>query len=223
MTRVFTVGLLLAAFTSTAAAQNEDARTRARSIAASATEQYNLGDFEAALAGYSEAYAVFAAPQLLFNIGQCHREMDHHERVLFFFVRYLEELPDAANAAIVREHIEQARAAQAAEEQAAAAEAERQERQQQREAAQEAERLAAGAAAAEAAAQQARADAMEAEAEAARLNLARQEEPPVYEQWWFWTVIGVAVVAAGLGIGLGIGLSPDAQLPMGSLGTLDAR
>lgn len=46
----------------------------------------------------------------------------------------------------------------------------------------------------------------------------------VYEEWWFWTILSVAVVGAAVGIGVGVATSsPTTILPSGSLGTIDAR
>jgi hypothetical protein len=35
----------------------------------------------------------------------------------------------------------------------------------------------------------------------------RNRPPELYEQWWFWTAIGVVAVAAGVGIGVGVATS----------------
>ena len=43
-----------------------------------------------------------------------------------------------------------------------------------------------------------------------------EDDAPVYEQWWFWTVIGVAVVG-GVAAGLAVGLSDDSPAPTGVL------
>jgi hypothetical protein len=52
-----------------------------------------------------------------------------------------------------------------------------------------------------------------------------EEDPPVYEKWWFWTAIGagVAVIAAGTAIGVSAGGDEIVELPRGSAGTLDWR
>ena len=183
-----------------------DAAAAARRVASEGAEHYNLGHFEEALAAYSEAYELYSAPQLLFNIGQCHRELGHHERVVFFFERFLEELPQAPNRAVVEELLVEARA-HATRERAEAAEAERAER----------ERLV------EARAAAAREAERERLARATQTPDAAPAEPPVWEQWWLWTIVGVVVVGVALGVGLGIGLSPEPQLPMGSLGVVDGR
>ncbi len=44
-------------------------------------------------------------------------------------------------------------------------------------------------------------------------------DPPVVEQWWFWTLIGVAAVGAGVGIGFAVGSRDELAAPMpGDLG-----
>lgn len=56
-----------------------------------------------------------------------------------------------------------------------------------------------------------------ARAEGERTGAASAPRPPeVYEEWWFWTIIGGGVVAAALALGLGFGLarrSVDQPLP----------
>jgi len=45
---------------------------------------------------------------------------------------------------------------------------------------------------------------------------------PVYKRWWFWTLIGAAVVGAA--VGTGVALRPEAMEPIkGSLTTWDLR
>jgi hypothetical protein len=59
--------------------------------------QYNLGHFQEAIAEFEKAYNVDPAPILLFNIAQSHRQLGDKERALFFYRRYLEQAPNAAN------------------------------------------------------------------------------------------------------------------------------
>ena len=42
--------------------------------------EYNVGDFDAALADVTKAYKLRPAPALLFNIGQCHRALHNWEK-----------------------------------------------------------------------------------------------------------------------------------------------
>lgn len=55
-------------------------------------------------------------------------------------------------------------------------------------------------------------------AEAARAGRSGGEraptsDTPVVEEWWFWTLIGVAVVGAGVGIGLAVGSHDELEPP----------
>jgi tetratricopeptide (TPR) repeat protein len=66
-----------------------------------ARAHYNLGRFEEALAEFTQAYEALPNPELLFNIGQCHRKLDQCERAIFFFNGYLREMPKAKDRADV--------------------------------------------------------------------------------------------------------------------------
>jgi tetratricopeptide (TPR) repeat protein len=64
---------------------------------------YDLKDFEKALREAEQAYRLYPLAQILYNIGQCHRALQHWERAAFFYQRYLTKLPDAPN----RSHVEE--------------------------------------------------------------------------------------------------------------------
>ena len=105
--------MIAASVGSVAAAQpsEPDSREQARAIAGEASAHYNLGRFQEALAGYERAYELYPAHGLLFNLGQCHRELGTHERAIFFFERYLEETGDSPNRELVIDLIAESRAA----------------------------------------------------------------------------------------------------------------
>jgi tetratricopeptide (TPR) repeat protein len=67
--------------------------------------EYNLGHFEQAIAAFEKAYEFSPVPILLFNIGQCHRQLGNKERAVFFYRRYLEQAPNADNRADVQNRI----------------------------------------------------------------------------------------------------------------------
>lgn len=48
-------------------------------------------------------------------------------------------------------------------------------------------------------------------------------QPEVYEQWWFWTIVGVGLAGIGAGVTAGVLTSQGTVPPIGSLGTIDAR
>lgn len=199
-------------------ASAQDARQQAREIAAEATQHYNMGRFDEACAEYQRAYDVFAAPQLLFNLGQCNRELGNHERAVFFFERFLEQMPNAPNVETVRGLIDDVRAAMERE---AAREEERRQAEQERERLRmqhehelrEAELRARNAE---------RERELELQASLAQRHDDGDDEKGVHQKWWFWTIV-VGVVGAGVGVGLGVGLNRDTVLPSGTVGTVDAR
>ena len=45
--------------------------------------QYNLGRFEKALELFSKAYEIMPHGAFLYNIGQCHRQLENHEKAIF--------------------------------------------------------------------------------------------------------------------------------------------
>lgn len=69
--------------------ESATAEARARRHHAEASTAYDLGRFEDALAGFSEAYRLKPLPGFLFNLGQCQRQLNNPERALFFFKRFL--------------------------------------------------------------------------------------------------------------------------------------
>ena len=88
--------LLLAAL----AASPGDTR-EARQLAHRSIVEYNVGDFDRALADATKAYELDSRPAFLYNLGQCHRALHHWERAGFFFRGYLRENPAASNRAAV--------------------------------------------------------------------------------------------------------------------------
>jgi tetratricopeptide (TPR) repeat protein len=96
---VRTILLLASLWTSIAWA---DGRERSRQAFDEAEHRYSLGDFEAALLLFREAYDATPHPDLLFNIAQCHRNLGRTTQATFFFERYLQEQPDAPEAAGIR-------------------------------------------------------------------------------------------------------------------------
>lgn len=79
-----------------------DHKTEAKAEAERASVMYRVGKFEDALQTFSHAYEIFQAPGLLFNLGQCHRQLAHHRQAMFFYSEFLREVPSAAN----REQVE---------------------------------------------------------------------------------------------------------------------
>lgn len=206
-------------------AEARSASPQAKAEFAAAKRAYELGQFEQALAGYTDAYQRKSHPAILFNIAQCHRQLGNYERAAFFYRRYLAlSVTRPKNAGVVEELIAEVESRKAALEQKAAAEVE------------EAKRLEL----ARLDAEKAQAARREAEAEARReeesrrqreLELARTSElarinetsktastnSAFYKQWWFWTGVGVVAVGAAA-VTYGVN-----QPKPTTLGTIDVR
>ena len=84
------------------AADEDAARTEAIEAFRSATRSYELGRYEAAIAGFERAWELTEAPQLLYNLGQAHRkhfdvepDVEHLRRAKVFFENYDKRMRDA--------------------------------------------------------------------------------------------------------------------------------
>lgn len=197
---------------------------------------YNLGRFEAALEAFSSAYELKPVPELLFNLGQCHKKLHNHERALFFFESYLREKPDAPNreqvealikeieSALQEEQTQQAQ--QSAQNQRASAVEDalqvQARKQQELEAALELQRREQ-----ERAARDAELAAKRSAEQAVQQKLAEQSETELHQEPWFWVAVsGAAVVAVAAGVtavALVATSSGGAGESCGSLGCLDGR
>lgn len=77
------------------------AEAKARALFRQAEIHFSLGEFDEALAHYSEAYKLRPLPGFLFNIAQCHRLAGRFAEAAFSFRVYLQKAPEAANRAEV--------------------------------------------------------------------------------------------------------------------------
>jgi tetratricopeptide (TPR) repeat protein len=71
----------------------DGSRLEAKAHFEEAEKNYRLGRFDEALSGYSRAYELMAAPDFLFNIGQCHRNLGDLEKAVFYFEQYVRDVP----------------------------------------------------------------------------------------------------------------------------------
>jgi len=90
----------------------DEAKERARQHFQKGQTEYDLGNFEGAVAEWEKAYRLFSSPALLFNLGQAHRQLGNTERALFFYRGYLRNDPEALNRAEVERWIAELEAAQ---------------------------------------------------------------------------------------------------------------
>lgn len=172
---------------------------------------YNLGKFSEAVVEFEKAYDLYRAPEFLFNIGQCYRNLRNFEKAIFVFESYLREKPTTDKRQLVEELIAEMRKEKEAEDQRL--------RQEEAEKMELARRQREAELAVIERRKQAELERIERE-RAEQASREREAGPPVYKKWWFWTAAGgVALVAIG-GIALATG---GDELPAGSLGTIDGR
>jgi tetratricopeptide (TPR) repeat protein len=186
-----------------------------------AEKKYNLAQFETALKLYSRAYELVSLPGFLFNIAQCHRNLENYKKAIFFYRQYLGKARRVGNRKTVLELIAESKKKLEAKQ--ARLEAARRRAEQKK---LEADKR-----------REAGRKRREEEARKAAARVAHKSDPlmtepaerdkgqsPFYERWWFWTAIGSGVVAA-VATGLALGLTRNTQtvLPAGDMGTIDAR
>lgn len=94
-----TLALVLAA--SAAHAQTPDA------LEASGSKHFELAEYQAAIADFKEAFRISDRPELLFNIAQAYRLANDCVQARTFYKTYLRRVPDAPNAAKVKERIDE--------------------------------------------------------------------------------------------------------------------
>jgi hypothetical protein len=176
-----------------------EARREARALTKRAGADYRSGRYEAAAAGYQRAHALVPAPQLLFDIGQCHRKLGQPDRAKTFFEAYLRERPDAPHRVVVEQLI---------------AEADAQLR----------EREASPVTVRRVAIEPLRPP--PTPVATTRIVFAPSpvddddsEAPLLVERWWFWAGVGV-VVAGGVTATLLLTREPEDEAPAASLGTV---
>jgi hypothetical protein len=91
------VAILLALLFSSSPGWSDDATEAARRHFKRGQRAYNAGRYADALKSFERAYRLKPLPGFLFNLGQCHRKLGHHERALEYFSRYLREGAEGPN------------------------------------------------------------------------------------------------------------------------------
>ena len=182
-------------------AQTAD-EARAKALFKSGMKTYDVGDFEGALKLYSDAYQLAPLPGFLFNIAQCHRQLNNFERAAFFYQRFIDtSRPRAANVDVAAGLLDEMKTRQAAKLAAESAKAEDEARKAAQQRKREEDRQA----------ELKKLDAPLASALVPALTETAPpppppiaEEDPVYKKWWFWTVIALAVAGAAGGTAAGV-------------------
>lgn len=201
----------VAAFLVAAAPPTKEQQAEAKTHFDEAQKQYKLGRFEEAFTEYQRAYELAPFADLLFNMGQCRRNLKDYERALFFFKSYMREAPRAEDRDRVNQLITELEAEHARELAAVRPDLG---------ASRPAETTTSTArSTVTSTAQSARADLAPNLAQPP-LEPTIEEEPALYEKWWFWSAIAV-VAGAAIGGTIAI-VNSGGDPPVGSIGTIIA-
>lgn len=73
---------------------------------AAARDRYRTGDLRGALRILTECYEAMHAANLLFNIGQIHRELGECESAIAFYQRYIDEAPTGERVADAQRYVD---------------------------------------------------------------------------------------------------------------------
>lgn len=168
-----------------ASAPDGEDRVRARAEFKAGMKHYNLSEYAEALERFKDAYRAYPEPLILYNIGQCYRQLGQKREGLKAFRNYLN------NSSSMHDAVEQI-----------VAQLDKQIRDEEEAARQE--KLA------KEAAEQKRLEAESAAKPAAvapTIVAAPPEKKPIYKKGWFWATVGGFVLVAGVGLGVGLGLS----------------
>jgi tetratricopeptide (TPR) repeat protein len=183
---------------------------------------FKLGRFQEALEAYTRAYEIFPAAALLFDIGQCHRNLGHYDRAIFFFEGYLREENNPSRRKLALQLIADSKA-EIEKQQAAVAQAPDVATPPVQ------TELPPPAPDVDHKALAARDLALAPVGAAPTLVTSPaaaddKQERPLTRRWWFWTAVGAGVVAAAAGAFLYYESGGTSTvLPGGSVGTLDRR
>jgi hypothetical protein len=185
-----------------------DDRDKARAAFRLGSQHYSLGEYKEALAAFKEAYRSYEDSSFLFNIAQCHRQLDQRADAIREYRMYLVNAPDASNREEVRQLITRLER-ELAEERATKA------------APPPGVQPPSVSPATSARLQPSGPPTVAAPSLALTVTATRARETPTYKKWWVWTLVGVAVAggaAAGLAVGLtrGGGSTPTANTSFGT-------
>src|SRR5687768_509974 len=224
MTRGFGLAIALLWAVSNAA-YADDPRASAERAFLAAKRHIEQGRYDAALTELTDAYSLVPAPALLFDIAQCHRALEEWDQAIRFYQSFLEQTKDRTEREAAKEMIAECKTRQGqpksidlfgpaekilvlepkfADAPVATAPPP---------AIEETPEIAAEPAAVPKATPEI----------VAAPEVVVEQEPALYERWWFWTAIGGAVAIIAAGTAIGLTSKDEVVLPSGSAGTIDLR
>ena len=198
--RIAAVALALSVtltFTFSRVARADDTDAEARQHYKAATGHFAVGEFADAAAEYEAAFKLHQDPALLFNAAQSRRLAGENQKALVLYKNFLHLYPSSPNVPAVREQIDKLQEAIAAENKAKTSPPTT-----------TVEPGTSGTAATTTAPSTTTTTAPPATTTSTPPSTAStaptaggepsptSERPPIYKKWWFWTAVGVVVVAA---------------------------
>lgn len=88
-------------------AQSSSDIAKAKRLFSVAKEDFTQREYEAALRGFQEAYALSKQPELLFNIAQCYRELKRYQEAIDTYRAVLRESDDPKTQQYAQEFIDE--------------------------------------------------------------------------------------------------------------------
>jgi tetratricopeptide (TPR) repeat protein len=204
----------------TCAAARADDVVKAQAAYHAATQHYDLGEYREALEGFKEAYRNHEDPSFLFNIAQCHRQLDEKQQAIRAYRTYLIKEPESPKRDQIREMIAKLEK-QLADEQAAKGgppqgtlspvETPPPSSETKPPSPPEPARV-------ESAPVETKPpEHAPVEPSSAAISVKPAPErpaKPLYKRWWLWTAVGAAVVVGvAVGVGVGVGTAHAAPTP----------
>jgi hypothetical protein len=194
--------VLLVASLFVPARAHADAKEQARAAYDGGSTEYNLGNYDKALEHFRTAYRLVHEPALLFNIGQCQRQLGDYDGASKSYRAYLREASDVSEdrRAEVQKLVDTMELAL------------KDKRAQQPPTGTQP----LGTTKQEPVATPTNHSAHDTAPLTITSPVPVAPAPvPVYKRAWFWGVIGGAVVVVAVGVGLGVGLSQGTTWPSG--------
>jgi tetratricopeptide (TPR) repeat protein len=93
--------LMLALTSLVTAPARADNKAEAREYFTQAAKYYDLNEYAQALAAFKNAYLKYEDPGFLFNIAQCHRQLNQKSEAIKFYRTYLRKVPSSPKRASV--------------------------------------------------------------------------------------------------------------------------
>ncbi|MCA9708753.1 MAG: tetratricopeptide repeat protein [Myxococcales bacterium] len=85
----------------------DPAEARAMAAYDRGTQNYNMAQYEAALADFKEAASLYASPDFQYNIGLCYEKLGKYDEAIRAFATYLRAKPDAEDRPNVENRIQE--------------------------------------------------------------------------------------------------------------------